>query len=222
MAGAAREARDLATKRAIDVMGSTGALVLLSPLLAVIALLVRLLLGRPVLFTQQRPGRDAEPFTLFKFRTMIEAFDADGDRLPDERRLTRFGRFLRSTSLDELPELANVLRGDMSLVGPRPLLMAYVERYTPEQAKRHQLRPGVTGLAQVSGRNSLTWDERFALDLWYVEHRTTWLDLKIIAKTAIEVVRRTGIAFDGHATMPEFRGSADASRPDEQPHREHL
>jgi len=216
-----RAAGGLGIKRAIDVAGAAGALVVLSPLIAGVALLVRLRLGKPVIFTQQRPGRHAEPFTVYKFRTMVEAYDEDGKLLPDDRRLSPFGRFLRSTSLDELPELANVLRGDMSLVGPRPLLMAYVDRYSPAQAKRHELRPGMTGLAQVSGRNTLTWDERFALDIWYVEHHTTRLDLKIIGKTLVEVVRRSGIAFDGHATMPEFRGNSHDANSEGAPRREH-
>jgi len=212
-----RAERSLGIKRAIDVGGAAGALVVLSPLIAGVALLVRLRLGKPVIFTQLRPGRHAEPFTVYKFRTMLEAYDADGKLLPDDRRLTPLGRFLRSTSLDELPELANVLRGDMSLVGPSPLLMAYVDRYSPAQAKRHELRPGMTGLAQVSGRNTLSWDERFALDIWYVEHRSTRLDLKILAKTVVEVVRRSGIAFDGHVTMPEFRGNSHDGRPEDAP-----
>ncbi len=193
-------------KRTIDVVGAALALVVLSPLLVVAALLVRARLGSPIIFTQRRPGRDAKPFTLYKFRTIREIYDADGQLLPDEFRLTRLGRFLRSTSIDELPELVNVLRGDMSLVGPRPLLLTYVDRYTRVHAKRHNVRPGITGLAQVSGRNSLSWEERFELDVWYVDHHTTWLDLRILMKTVSRVVSREGIAFDGHATMPEYRG----------------
>jgi sugar transferase EpsL len=205
-----RRARGLALKRAIDVIGATLALVVLSPLIAVTALAVWLMIGRPIIFAQTRPGLDTKPFALFKFRTMLEARDEDGRPLPDELRLTRLGRFLRSTSLDELPELINVLRGDMSLVGPRPLLLSYVERYTPAQARRHEVRPGLTGLAQMTGRNALSWDERFQLDVRYVEHRTTWLDVRILLKTVPLVVRRHGIAQEGHATMPEFLGSASS------------
>ncbi len=192
------------------MIGATIALVALSPLIAVTALAVWLTIGRPLIFVQTRPGRDTKPFALFKFRTMLEARDEDGRTLSDEIRLTRLGRFLRSTSLDELPELINVLRGDMSLVGPRPLLSSYVERYTPAQARRHEVRPGLTGLAQVTGRNALSWDARFQLDVWYVEHRTTWLDLRIVLKTVPLVVRRKGIAQEGHATMPEFIGSGSS------------
>ncbi len=173
-----RRRRGVALKRTIDIVGAAAALVALSPVLVATALLVRLRLGKPVIFPQQRPGRDARPFTLLKFRTMRDAYDDDGRLLPDERRLTQLGRFLRETSLDELPELVNVLRGDMSLVGPRPLLMSYVGRYSAEQARRHEVRPGITGLAQVSGRNVLSWQERFALDVWYVEHRSMWLDTR--------------------------------------------
>ncbi len=203
-------ARGLVLKRAIDMVGATVALVVLSPLVVTTAFAVRLRFGKPIIFTQTRPGRDAKPFVLFKFRTMLEARDNEGRPLPDELRLTRLGRFLRSTSLDELPELINVLRGDMSLVGPRPLLRSYVERYTPDQARRHEVRPGLTGLAQVSGRNALSWEERFQLDLWYVQHRTTLLDVYILLKTVPQVVRRHGIALEGHATMPEFLGSGSS------------
>lgn len=195
-------------KRVIDVVGAAAALVILSPLVAITALVVRVRLGKPVIFAQSRPGRDTKPFTLFKFRTMREEYDYQGRLLSDERRLTRLGHLLRSTSIDELPELVNVLRGDMSLVGPRPLLMSYVERYTAEQARRHEVRPGITGLAQVSGRNALSWEERFQLDVWYVEHHNTWVDLRILVKTVMQVVRRRDIAHDGHATMTEFQGSA--------------
>lgn len=193
-------------KRAIDVVGAAVALIILSPVIAATALLVRVRLGKPFIFAQDRPGRDAKPFTLFKFRTMRAAYDADGHALPDEHRLTRMGRLLRSTSIDELPELVNVLRGDMSLVGPRPLLLSYVDRYTPDQARRHEVRPGITGLAQVSGRNALSWEERFELDVWYVDHHTTWLDLRIMMKTIARVAGRKDIALDGHATMSEFLG----------------
>lgn len=191
-------------KRLFDVVASAVALVVLSPLIAVLAVLVALKLGRPVLFTQQRPGRNARPFTMYKFRTMTSATGPDGHLLPDAERLTSFGRLLRSTSLDELPELWNILRGDMSLVGPRPLLMAYLSRYSAHQARRHEVRPGLTGWAQVNGRNATTWDERFDLDVWYVDHRTMRLDLQIIWKTIRAVVRRDGVSAEGHATMPEF------------------
>ena len=206
--GMHRRAHGLALKRTIDVVGATVALIVLSPLIVTTAFAVRLRLGTPIIFAQTRPGLDAKPFVLFKFRTMLEAVDEDGRPLSDGLRLTRLGRFLRSTSLDELPELINVLRGDMSLVGPRPLLTSYVERYSPAQARRHEVRPGLTGLAQVSGRNTLSWEERFQLDLWYVQHRTTLLDAHILLRTVPQVVRRHGIAREGHATMPEFLGHA--------------
>jgi len=195
------------SKRALDVSVSFLALLLLSPLLGLLALAVRLHLGSPVLFRQQRPGRHGKPFTIYKFRTMTDARDALGNLLPDAERLTALGRFLRSTSLDELPELWNVLKGDMSLVGPRPLRMAYLARYTPEQARRHDVKPGITGWAQVNGRNALTWEEKFALDIWYVEHWTYWLDLRILWITLVQVLRRQGIAAEGHATMPPFVGT---------------
>lgn len=191
-------------KRLFDVVASAVALVVLSPLIVVVAVLVALKLGRPVLFTQERPGRIGRPFTMYKFRTMTSATGPDGRLLPDADRLTSFGRLLRSTSLDELPELWNILRGDMSLVGPRPLLMAYLPRYSAHQARRHEVRPGLTGWAQVNGRNATTWDERFDLDVWYVDHRTMRLDLQIIWKTIRAVVRRDGVSAEGHATMPEF------------------
>jgi lipopolysaccharide/colanic/teichoic acid biosynthesis glycosyltransferase len=174
---------------------------------AAVALAVRLKLGPPVLFRQRRPGLHGEPFDLLKFRTMLEARDAAGQSLPDASRLTPFGRWLRSTSLDELPELINVLRGDMSLVGPRPLLVEYLARYTPEQARRHEARPGITGWAQVNGRNAVSWEEKFRLDVWYVDHHSTWLDLKILALTIARVLRRDGISAQGDATMPAFQGT---------------
>ena len=170
-------------KRAFDVVVAAAALVILAVPMLAVAIAVRVCLGRPVLFTQLRPGRHGIPFRLIKFRTMREAVDAEGRALPDEERLTRLGQFLRAASLDELPELWNVLRGDMSLVGPRPLLMEYLPLYTPEQARRHGVRPGITGWAQVNGRNSLSWEEKFELDVWYVDHASFWLDLKIIALT---------------------------------------
>jgi len=197
-------------KRAIDIIASLVGLLLTAPLQAGIAVLVARALGRPVLFRQQRPGRDGKPFVLFKFRTMREADEAR-DLITDLQRLTPLGARLRSASLDELPTLWNVLRGDMSLVGPRPLLMRYLDRYTPEQTRRHHVRPGITGLAQVSGRNALTWDQKFAADLDYVRRRNFALDLRILALTIRAVLRRDGISADGEATMSEFLGSTDAS-----------
>jgi lipopolysaccharide/colanic/teichoic acid biosynthesis glycosyltransferase len=194
-------------KRLSDIAIALVALILLAPLLLLLALLVRRKLGAPVLFRQQRPGLHGRPFTVLKFRTMLDARDAEGHLLPDAARLTAFGRFLRSSSLDELPELINVLRGEMSLVGPRPLLMQYLARYTPEQRRRHAVRPGITGWAQVNGRNTLDWDARFALDLWYVDHQSLGLDLRIILQTIGKVLRRTDISQAGHATMPEFQGT---------------
>jgi lipopolysaccharide/colanic/teichoic acid biosynthesis glycosyltransferase len=164
-------------------------------------------MGSPVFFKQQRPGLHGKPFYMFKFRTMTNACDGDGCLLPDCDRLTPLGRFLRSTSLDELPELFNVLKGDMSLVGPRPLLMQYLDRYTPEQARRHEVRPGVTGWAQVNGRNALSWEDKFEMDVWYVDNRSFWLDLKILWMTLLKVVRREGISGDGCETMTEFEGT---------------
>lgn len=195
-------------KRVLDVVVSATLLVVLAPLLAVIAIMVRRKLGSPVLFRQVRPGLHGAPFTILKFRTMLDAVDADGRPLPDERRLTRFGSFLRSASLDELPELVNVLRGEMSLVGPRPLIMAYLERYTPEQARRMEMPPGITGLAQVSGRNAVSWEERFALDVRYVDTWSLWLDATILVRTVGAVLGREGVSAEGHATMPFFEGSA--------------
>lgn len=193
-------------KRLFDLAIAVPALVVLSPVLGVLALLVRRQLGAPVLFRQQRPGLHGRPFTLYKFRTMTEARDAEGRLLPDAERLTPFGRFLRSTSLDELPELFNVVRGDMSLVGPRPLLMQYLERYTPTQRRRHEVRPGITGWAQVNGRNALDWPQRLALDVWYVDHLSFALDLRIIFITMVKILRREGISEPGQATMREFMG----------------
>lgn len=192
-------------KRLLDIVGAITALILLMPLLLVLMLLVRLRLGSPIFFTQIRPGRAGRPFRLVKFRSMHDAVDSDGHHLPDAERMSTFGRWLRSTSLDELPELWNVLRGDMSLVGPRPLLMEYLDHYTPEQARRHEVRPGLTGWAQIHGRNELTWEERFLLDVWYVDNRTLWLDVKILWKTVYKVVGRDGINQRGHVTMTPFR-----------------
>jgi lipopolysaccharide/colanic/teichoic acid biosynthesis glycosyltransferase len=195
-----------AMKRALDVTVAAIALVVLSPLLAIVALAVRVGLGRPVLFTQTRPGRDGVPFRVRKFRTMRDAVGPDGLPLADEERLTRLGSFLRSSSLDELPELINVLRGEMSLVGPRPLLMEYLDLYSPRQARRHEVRPGLTGWAQVNGRNDTTWEQRLELDVWYVDHWSLHLDLEILLRTARAVLRREGISQDGHVTMPKFEG----------------
>ena len=194
-------------KRGFDIVISLVLLILLLPVFLLIALLVRFTMGRPVLFRQMRPGLHGKPFVMLKFRTMTEDRDEEGRLLPDEKRLTRLGRFLRRTSLDELPELVNVLRGEMSLVGPRPLLMEYLDRYTPEQARRHEVKPGITGWAQVNGRNSLGWEEKFKLDVWYVDHWSIWLDIKILFLTVIKVLKREGISAEGHATMPEFLGT---------------
>ncbi|MDF3031250.1 MAG: putative sugar transferase [Moraxellaceae bacterium] len=195
------------SKRLLDVSVSLLALGLLSPVLLGTAVAVRVLLGSPVCFTQLRPGLGGKPFRMIKFRTMTDARDAHGELLPDEQRLTRFGRMLRASSLDELPELWNVLKGDMSLVGPRPLLMEYLPLYSPEQARRHEVRPGITGWAQINGRNAISWEQKFALDVWYVEHRSVWLDMQILALTAWRVLRREGISAAGEATMPKFTGS---------------
>lgn len=194
-------------KRLLDVILASVGLVLLAPLMLVLAVLVRLKLGSPVLFRQTRPGLHGKPFTMFKFRTMTDARDDDGNLLPDDQRLTRFGRFLRETSLDELPELWNVLKGDMSLVGPRPLLMEYLPLYTPEQARRNEVRPGITGWAQVNGRNAISWEDKFRLDVWYVDNHSIWLDLKILFLTVKKVLVREGISADGEATMSKFQGS---------------
>ena len=191
-------------KRVFDIVVSAVALTVLAPVMGLIALAVWRTMGRPVLFRQARPGLHGKPFVMYKFRTMRDLRDAEGNLLPDEARLTPFGRWLRTTSLDELPELVNVLRGEMSLVGPRPLLMEYLERYTPEQARRHEVKPGITGWAQIHGRNNLSWDERFKLDVWYVDNWSLWLDLKILWRTLWMVLRREGISAQGHATMPRF------------------
>ncbi|MBS3909310.1 MAG: sugar transferase [Actinobacteria bacterium] len=196
-----------ALKAAIDFGVALVGLVVLSPLLVAIALLVRIYLGSPVLFRQERPGFKGAPFIIYKFRTMSNARDSHGELLPDEERLNRLGSFLRSSSLDELPELLNVLKGEMSLVGPRPLMMEYLDRYTPEQARRHDVKPGITGWVQINGRNLLTWDEKFVLDLWYVDNWTWWLDVKICLMTVLKVLKREGISAEGYAVMPEFMGS---------------
>ncbi len=192
-------------KRAFDLFVATAALIALTPFLAAIALVVRIFLGSPVLFRQVRPGYKARPFTCMKFRTMTNKRDAEGQLLSDAERLTPLGRFLRSTSLDELPELINVIRGDMSLVGPRPLLMRYLDRYTSDQMRRHEVKPGITGWAQINGRNSASWKQKFAYDIWYVENQSFWLDLKILALTPGKTLSRDGISQAGHATMREFQ-----------------
>ncbi|HET9427625.1 MAG TPA: sugar transferase [Allosphingosinicella sp.] len=200
-------------KRLIDLFASALGLLVLLPVMGVVAVLVRVNLGSPIFFRQLRPGLHGRPFQLIKFRTMRIDDGAGSDVGSDARRLTRLGRFLRSTSLDELPELWNVLRGDMSLVGPRPLLMQYLDRYTPEQARRNLVKPGLTGWAQVNGRNALSWEEKFALDNYYVDHQSLWLDLKILVITLVHLVRPSGISAEGSATMPEFMGSADRPPP---------
>ena len=188
-------------KRALDTAAAALGLLLLAPLMALLALLIRASMGRPVLFRHQRPGLHGRPFTLYKFRTMTDARNAQGELLPDADRVTPLGRFLRSTSLDELPELWNVLRGEMSLVGPRPLLLSYLDRYTPEQARRHQVLPGITGWAQVNGRNALEWEKRLAMDAWYADHCSFWLDARILVMTLLKVISREGVCEDG-----EFMG----------------
>ena len=194
-------------KRSLDILGAGLGLILLCPLLLIIALVIWRNIGRPVLFRQVRPGLNARPFLMIKFRTMREAIGPDGQPLPDDQRLTSLGAKLRSSSLDELPELWNVLKGDMSLVGPRPLLMEYVPLYSSQQARRMELRPGLTGWAQINGRNALTWDEKFSLDIWYVDNRTIWLDLKILWRTVKKVLKRDGISAEGEVTMSKFTGN---------------
>jgi sugar transferase EpsL len=196
-----------ANKRLFDLIATGLVLIVLSPLLLLIALLVWIIHGRPILFRQRRPGYGSRPFINVKFRTMTEARDTDGELLPDEQRLTAFGRILRKTSLDELPELFNVLRGEMSLVGPRPLLMEYLPRYSVEQARRHEVLPGMTGWAQVNGRNALTWGDKFRLDVWYVDHWSLWLDFKILLITFWKVFKGEGISQPGHATAEKFMGN---------------
>lgn len=196
-------------KRFLDILAAGIGLLVLSPVLLVVAYLVRKRLGSPVLFRQARPGMNGKPFQMIKFRTMRDAVDAQGQPLPDSERMTPFGQFLRSTSLDELPELWNVVKGDMSLVGPRPLLMEYLPLYTPEQYRRHEARPGVTGWAQVNGRNALSWEEKFALDVWYVDNRSLWLDIKILFLTVKKVLFRDDISADGEVTMARFTGTKE-------------
>ena len=197
-------------KRAFDIIASLLLLLLLSPVMAVVAVGVLLDVGSPVLFRQMRPGFEGRPFTLYKFRTMRGAHAGEPGTHGDAQRLTGFGRRLRATSLDELPELWNVLRGDMSLVGPRPLLMRYLPLYSPEQMRRHDVRPGLTGWAQVNGRNALSWEDKFALDVWYVDHHSLMLDLKILLMTVAAVFRRHGISYENSATTPEFMGSGES------------
>lgn len=199
------------TKRLLDILVSVILLIILSPLLGFICLAIRLCMGPPIFFRQVRPGLHGKPFTLVKFRTMTDARDAEGNLLPNEQRLTRLGTFLRSTSLDELPELWNVLKGEMSLVGPRPLLMQYLDRYTPEQARRHEVKPGLTGWAQVNGRNALSWEERFRLDVYYVDHWSLGFDLRILGLTILKVLKREGISEPGKVTVSEFMGTCRGS-----------
>lgn len=196
-------------KRLFDILVASFLLLLTLPLMLTTALAVRLALGAPVLLRQTRPGKGGIPFSFLKFRTMTEEQDGAGSLLPDERRLTPFGRWLRATSLDELPQLVNVLKGDMSLVGPRPLLMEYIPLYSPQQARRHEVRPGITGWAQVNGRNALSWEERFRLDVWYVDHRSWMLDLRILLLTVLRVFQARGVAQPGQATMTRFTGGRD-------------
>lgn len=193
-------------KRAMDIIGAALGLILLAPVMAVLALLIRRGLGSPVLFRQTRPGKDGKPFQMVKFRTMKDAFAPDGTPLPDAERMTPLGAKLRASSLDELPELWNVLKGEMSLVGPRPLLMEYLPLYSERQARRHAVRPGVTGWAQINGRNAVSWPEKLEMDVWYVENRTLWLDLKILARTVQKVIQRDGISGEGEVTMSKFKG----------------
>jgi sugar transferase EpsL len=198
------------SKRLLDLFLTIPGIVILSPLLLVIALLIILKIGSPILFRQKRPGYLGKPFWVYKFRTMTNAHDPLGSLLPDSQRITRLGHFLRSTSLDELPEMFNVLRGEMSWVGPRPLLMQYLERYSPEQARRHEVLPGITGWAQINGRNALTWEEKFNLDIWYIDHWSIWLDIKILFISILKVLRRESINQPGQATAEEFMGNHDA------------
>lgn len=196
-------------KRGFDLIGSLCMLIVLSPVLLVVWIMVRAKIGRPAFFCQERPGLGGKIFKMYKFRTMTETCDEQGQLLPDEQRLTGFGAALRKTSLDELPELFNILKGDMSFVGPRPLLVRYLDRYTKEQARRHDVRPGLTGWAQVNGRNAVSWEKRFQLDLWYVEHWNLKLDVKILCMTVAKVLKREGISSEGSATMEEFMGQSE-------------
>lgn len=194
-------------KRFFELIVTVAGLMVLCPFVLLLALMVRITLGSPILFYQQRPGLYGDPFMMFKFRTMSNECSSGGKLLPDAQRLSPFGKFLRSTSLDELPELINVLKGEMSLVGPRPLLMEYLDRYTPKQARRHEVRPGITGWAQVNGRNAISWEEKFKLDVWYVDNQSLWLDIKILWMTFAKVFKREGISQEGQATAEKFMGS---------------
>jgi lipopolysaccharide/colanic/teichoic acid biosynthesis glycosyltransferase len=200
----------MTAKRVFDLVGALAGLVVFAIPMACIAALVRLTLGSPVIYRQSRPGLNGRLFEIYKFRTMRDRRSADGAPLPDRLRITAFGRFLRRTSLDELPELVNVLRGEMSLVGPRPLLIEYLDRYSPEQARRHDVAPGITGWAQIHGRNSLRWEDRLALDVWYVDHATLWLDAKILARTLLKVIRAADVGADGDLDVPRFQGTHPA------------
>jgi lipopolysaccharide/colanic/teichoic acid biosynthesis glycosyltransferase len=198
----------ITSKRFLDLLITVPVLTLFFPVLLVLSILIRIKLGSPVIFTQERPGLNGKSFTMYKFRTMTDARDAAGNLLPDDDRFTGFGKFIRSTSLDELPGLFNVLNGDMSLVGPRPLLVRYLDRYSPEQARRHEVKPGITGWAQVNGRNAISWDKKFELDVWYVDNHNLLLDLKILLLTIKKVLIREGISQANHSTMSEFLGSS--------------
>lgn len=195
-------------KIVLDIIVAAIALLLFSPLLLVVAIAIYITMGKPIIFSQPRPGQYGCIFTFYKFRTMTDKRDSDGKLLPDEQRLTAFGQFLRQTSLDELPQLWNILKGDMSLIGPRPLLVSYLDRYSPEQARRHQVKPGITGWAQVNGRNAISWQEKFNYDVWYVDNWSLWLDLKIVLLTVLKVLQREGINQPGRATMEEFKGNS--------------
>jgi len=207
----------LILKHIIDITGALVGLIVLSPVLLIVAAMVRLRLGSPVFFRHQRPGLHGRPFELIKFRTMTDVLDADGKLLPDSERLPAFGKFLRSTSMDELPELLCVLKGDMSVVGPRPLMMKYLPRYTPEQARRHEVKPGITGWSQVNGRNASSWERKLELDTWYADHWSLWLDLKILVKTPISILKREGITEPGEATASEFIGTQRDPQSTERP-----
>ena len=196
-------------KRSLDILISLVVLTVLSPVLLLLLISIRMRLGSPIFFKQERPGHNGRPFQLTKFRTMTNTRNAEGELLPDAERLPGFGRFLRASSMDELPELWNVIKGEMSLVGPRPLLMEYLDFYSDEQARRHEVRPGITGWAQVNGRNALSWEEKFELDVWYVDNRTFWLDLKILFMTVAKVLKGDGVSHGEHATMEKFRGTAE-------------
>ena len=206
------------SKRIFDLVATSLGLLILSPFMIITAFSIWIKLGRPILFRQLRPGYLGEPFWLNKFRTMKDKHDQEGKMLPDQQRLTKFGRFLRTTSIDELPEFFNVLRGDMSIVGPRPLLMQYLDRYSPEQARRHNVVPGITGWAQVNGRNILSWEDKFRLDVWYVDNWSFWLDIKILFKSLWKVLSREGISQPGHVTSEEFMGNGETWNKDRKEH----